>query len=160
MGQVVARTGAIYGRWIAANGWSEALGLGTTLALGWRIAPSLERATGVLTVLAGRWPPCSWAWYWKAWWWVPRRAPSCTAHCRRSPGAPGCSPPCWAPASLGAIPAGRGTGPGHWTHTRLGAVDRAPALRSTRRALALGQRAGVGRRDAGDLPGHGSGAVE
>src|SRR3990172_3322166 len=40
MGQVVARTGAIYGRWIAANGWSEALGLGTTLALGWRIAPS------------------------------------------------------------------------------------------------------------------------
>src|SRR3990172_8193897 len=53
MGQVVARTGAIYGRWIAANGWSEALGLGTTLALGWRIAPSLERATGVLTVLAG-----------------------------------------------------------------------------------------------------------
>lgn len=43
---------AFYRRWVVANGWAEAAGLGTTLALGWRIAPLVEGATGVATVLA------------------------------------------------------------------------------------------------------------
>ncbi len=30
-----------YGRWILANGWAEAVGLGTTLVLGWLAAPLL-----------------------------------------------------------------------------------------------------------------------
>ena len=40
-----------YPRWIAANGWSEAAGLGTTLLLGRAAAPLLERDPGAGAVL-------------------------------------------------------------------------------------------------------------
>jgi hypothetical protein len=40
-----------YRRWIFANGWAEAVGLGTTFALGRLMAPSLERVTGALAIL-------------------------------------------------------------------------------------------------------------
>jgi len=42
-----------YRRWILANGWAEAAGLGTTFVLGREVAPSLERATGAATVILG-----------------------------------------------------------------------------------------------------------
>lgn len=42
-----------YRRWIIANGWSEAAGLGTTFVLGRALAPWLEHATGAVTVLLG-----------------------------------------------------------------------------------------------------------
>jgi hypothetical protein len=43
---------SFYGRWIAANGWAEAAGLGTTLLLGRAAAPFLEREPGVAAVLS------------------------------------------------------------------------------------------------------------
>lgn len=42
-----------YRRWIVANGWSEAAGLGTTFVLGRALAPWLEHATGAVVVLLG-----------------------------------------------------------------------------------------------------------
>jgi hypothetical protein len=42
-----------YRRWIIANGWSEAAGLGTTFVLGRALAPWLEHATGAVAVLLG-----------------------------------------------------------------------------------------------------------
>jgi hypothetical protein len=42
-----------YRRWIIANGWSEAAGLGTTFVLGRALAPWMEHATGAVTVLLG-----------------------------------------------------------------------------------------------------------
>ncbi len=42
-----------YRRWILANGWAEAAGLGTTLALGWVIAPFLADVPGVATIFGG-----------------------------------------------------------------------------------------------------------
>src|SRR3990172_3865550 len=42
-----------YRRWILANGWAEAAGLGTTFVLGREAAPWLERATGAATVILG-----------------------------------------------------------------------------------------------------------
>ena len=42
-----------YRRWILANGWAEAAGLGTTFVLGREVAPSLERATRAATVILG-----------------------------------------------------------------------------------------------------------
>jgi hypothetical protein len=44
---------AFYRHWIVANGWAEAVGLGTTMALGWLIAPRLAGPQDVATVLAG-----------------------------------------------------------------------------------------------------------
>jgi hypothetical protein len=50
----------LYLRWIAANTWSESAGLGTTLLLGWVIAPHLAGRgpgpiilTGIIAVLLG-----------------------------------------------------------------------------------------------------------
>jgi hypothetical protein len=43
----------LYGRWILANGWAEALGLGTTLLLGRAAAPLLDRTTGIAVTLFG-----------------------------------------------------------------------------------------------------------
>ena len=40
-----------YVRWILANGWSEALGLGTTILLGSSFAPALQQIHGVPAVL-------------------------------------------------------------------------------------------------------------
>jgi hypothetical protein len=40
-----------YARWIAANGWAEAAGLGTTLILGRAVAPALEREGGLAAIL-------------------------------------------------------------------------------------------------------------
>ena len=42
-----------YQRWIAANGLAEALGLGTTFALGNLLAPLMEQPSDVRTVLLG-----------------------------------------------------------------------------------------------------------
>lgn len=42
-----------YRRWIVANGWAEAAGLGTTFVLGRLAAPLLDRTTGVLVALVG-----------------------------------------------------------------------------------------------------------
>lgn len=42
-----------YRRWIIANGWSEAAGLGTTFVLGRALVPWLEHATGTVAVLLG-----------------------------------------------------------------------------------------------------------
>lgn len=43
----------LYGRWIVANGWAEALGLGTTLVLGQAAVPLLDRTTGIAVTLVG-----------------------------------------------------------------------------------------------------------
>lgn len=43
---------AFYRRWVVTNGWAEAAGLGTTLAVGRSMAPLLDRATGVASILA------------------------------------------------------------------------------------------------------------
>lgn len=40
-----------YVRWVLANGWSEALGLGTTILLGASFAPTLQQIHGVPAVL-------------------------------------------------------------------------------------------------------------
>jgi hypothetical protein len=45
------RDPVFYGRWIVANGWAEAVGLGTTFVIGQLAAPWLETATGVVNVL-------------------------------------------------------------------------------------------------------------
>ena len=42
---------SFYLRWILANGWSEALGLGTTFILGRALAPTLEQLDGLATIL-------------------------------------------------------------------------------------------------------------
>jgi hypothetical protein len=42
-----------YSQWIAANGWAEAAGLGTTLLLGRAAAPLLEQDAGPGTVVLG-----------------------------------------------------------------------------------------------------------
>jgi hypothetical protein len=42
-----------YRDWILANGFAESIGLGTTFAVGIRVAPLLEQSTGVLAVAAG-----------------------------------------------------------------------------------------------------------
>lgn len=42
-----------YGRWILANGWAEAAGLGTTLLVGSLAGPVLETRPSVKAVLAG-----------------------------------------------------------------------------------------------------------
>ena len=42
-----------YPEWIAANGWAEALGLGTTLLLGRAAAPALERDPGPGGIVLG-----------------------------------------------------------------------------------------------------------
>lgn len=42
-----------YRRWIVANGWSEAAGLGTTFVIGRALAPWLEHATGAVVILLG-----------------------------------------------------------------------------------------------------------
>lgn len=44
---------ALYPRWVLANGWAEAVGLGTTLLLGRAAAPFLGRAPQVVVVLIG-----------------------------------------------------------------------------------------------------------
>lgn len=44
---------ALYRRWILANGWAEAAGLGTTFAVGHAVAPHLGAVTGVAAVLGG-----------------------------------------------------------------------------------------------------------
>ena len=40
-----------YRRWILANGWSEAVGLGTTFALGSLLGPHLDRIAGLVAAL-------------------------------------------------------------------------------------------------------------
>jgi len=42
-----------YLRWIAANGWAEAAGLGTTFVLGRTIAPLLDEVTAPVAVIGG-----------------------------------------------------------------------------------------------------------
>jgi hypothetical protein len=41
-----------YGAWIGANAFSEAVGLGTTIILGWRVGPVLDRLSGFTSALA------------------------------------------------------------------------------------------------------------
>jgi hypothetical protein len=48
-----ARDTAFYRRWILANGLAEAAGLGTTFVAGRRVAPHLDRMTGVAAILGG-----------------------------------------------------------------------------------------------------------
>ena len=45
--------GPLYARWILANGWAEAAGLGTTLLLGSAVAPWFTDAVSPLAVIAG-----------------------------------------------------------------------------------------------------------
>jgi hypothetical protein len=43
-----------YRRWVWANGWAEAVGLGTTLVIGWALAPALqEGSASVVFVVMG-----------------------------------------------------------------------------------------------------------
>ncbi|MDH3457020.1 MAG: hypothetical protein OER90_09275 [Gemmatimonadota bacterium] len=42
-----------YASWILANGWAEAVGLGTTLVLGWLIGPKIDQATGPVVIVLG-----------------------------------------------------------------------------------------------------------
>jgi hypothetical protein len=42
-----------YLRWIMANAWAEAVGLGTTLVLARMAAPMVERTTGVVSIVSG-----------------------------------------------------------------------------------------------------------
>ena len=44
---------AFYRQWILANGWAEAVGLGTTFAIGGALAPLLDRNPSILVILAG-----------------------------------------------------------------------------------------------------------
>jgi hypothetical protein len=48
---MTAVNAAFYRRWIFANGWAEAAGLGTTFALGRLLAPLHEGVTGVLAIV-------------------------------------------------------------------------------------------------------------
>lgn len=41
-----------YGRWILANGWAEAAGLGTTFVLGQQVAPAVERLSAPFAIVA------------------------------------------------------------------------------------------------------------
>jgi hypothetical protein len=41
-----------YGAWIGANAFAEALGLGTTVVLGWRVGPELARLSGFTSALS------------------------------------------------------------------------------------------------------------
>jgi hypothetical protein len=43
----------LYRRWIVANAWAEAAGLGTTLLVGRAVAPLLDRVSSVAAVLIG-----------------------------------------------------------------------------------------------------------
>jgi hypothetical protein len=47
------RDRAFYLRWIAANGWAESAGLGTTFVVGVGVAPYFDRQVGGAAVLAG-----------------------------------------------------------------------------------------------------------
>jgi len=49
---LATRAPAFYSRWIVANGWSEAVGLGTTFGLGTLIGPQLDRIAGVAAALS------------------------------------------------------------------------------------------------------------
>ncbi len=42
-----------YGRWILANGWAEAAGLGTTFVIGSSVGPLLEQTPSVPVILSG-----------------------------------------------------------------------------------------------------------
>ncbi len=42
-----------YPRWVAANAWAEAVGLGTTLLLGRAAAPAMERVSGAGAIVLG-----------------------------------------------------------------------------------------------------------
>lgn len=53
MPQLATADPAFYRRWILANGWAEAAGLGTTFVLGRALVPWLEHATGAVAVLLG-----------------------------------------------------------------------------------------------------------
>lgn len=43
----------LYRRWIIANGWAEAAGLGTTFTIGRSVAPLLDGQAGVASILGG-----------------------------------------------------------------------------------------------------------
>jgi hypothetical protein len=51
MMQLTTHDRAFYGRWILANGWSEAMGLGTTFGLGTLIGSQLDRIAGLAAAL-------------------------------------------------------------------------------------------------------------
>lgn len=51
MPPIGTRDPAFYRRWIVANGWAEAVGLGTTFVIGRLLAPWLEQAAGWADVL-------------------------------------------------------------------------------------------------------------
>jgi hypothetical protein len=53
MGPLGTRDPVFYRRWIFANGWAEAAGLGTTFIIGQLAAPWLPRSTGLLSILLG-----------------------------------------------------------------------------------------------------------
>lgn len=43
----------LYSHWILANGWAEAVGLGTTLVLAWLLAPAVDQTLSPVTVVLG-----------------------------------------------------------------------------------------------------------
>lgn len=51
MTPLATRDPAFYGRWVLANGWSEAVGLGTTFGLGTLVGPQLDRIAGLAAAL-------------------------------------------------------------------------------------------------------------
>lgn len=51
MTPLATRDPDFYGRWVLANGWSEAVGLGTTFGLGTLIGPQLDRIAGLAAAL-------------------------------------------------------------------------------------------------------------
>lgn len=53
LGDVRVADRGFYLRWIGANAWAEAVGLGTTLVLAWRLAPTMDRLDDVLVIIAG-----------------------------------------------------------------------------------------------------------
>lgn len=51
MTPLATRDPEFYRRWVLANGWSEAVGLGTTFGLGTLVGPRLDRVTGLAAAL-------------------------------------------------------------------------------------------------------------
>jgi hypothetical protein len=51
MAAYTARVRTFYGAWIGANAFAEAVGLGTTLVLAWRVGPALDRLSGLASTL-------------------------------------------------------------------------------------------------------------
>jgi len=178
-----------YRRWIVANGWAEAAGLGTTFVLGRALAPWLEHATGAVVVLLGVLAAVllgtllegllvgvaqeavlrdRLASLRKRTWMLATAAGAAFAWLlgmipntvlALRPQDAAASPLA-EPSGSDPVRAGSCSRAGCGAGARLCAVDCLAKARSARRLVALGERGRVGGRDAVDLPRHGIRAVD